>query len=694
METIKVALTGNPNSGKTTLFNNLTGTHQHVGNYPGVTVEKKEGLIVHQGHQIRFIDLPGTYSLSAYSEDEVVARGVIINEKPDIIVNVVDSSNLERNLYFVTQLMELERPIILAMNMADIVDGEGEIINYLLLAKMLGVKIIPTIGNKNKGTQKILDAIIEIKEKKKENIPVMTDYGNEIQEEITKIQDIAKKDDTLNKKYPSRWLAIKLLEDDENITHLVEDSTQKAPLLQQKENSRRHLKNHFGDEPEVIIADRRYGFVSGVCNQVLERVKENKFSVTDKIDKVVLNRVLGLPIFALVMYGIFKFTFTCSEPVVAWFETLFEWLGSTVSSSLSEGLLQSFVVDGLIGGLGSVLGFFPLIMFMFLAIAFFEDTGYMARAVFIMDRIMTKFGLHGKSFLPLMLATNGCAVPAIMATRTIENKRDRIVTMLVTPFMICGAKLPILALFIAAFFAVENAANFMFLMYVITIVVAFGSSFLLGKTIFKEKPSYLVMELPPYRIPTIKGLLLKMWERGWLYLKKAGTIILLVSVIMWIGFTFPQIDQNDNNLATLNEEEASTFQLEHSYAGRLGHFIEPLIKPIGQDWRSGGIALLAGIAAKEVVVSTFGTIYSMDEVDVEESTPLREAMQKDPAWNPLKALSFLLFSLIYIPCFVSVAVFYRESGNSLKWTSFLVVGTTLLAWLVSFVTYQIGVLLT
>ena len=693
MKKIKIALTGNPNSGKTTLFNNLTGTRQHVGNYPGVTVEKKEGIITYQEYQIRVIDLPGTYSLSAYSEDEVVARDVIINEKPDIIVNVVDSTNLERNLYFVTQLMELGRPIILAMNMADIVDKQGGIINYLLLSKILGVKIVPTVGNKNKGTQKILDTIIELKEKQNQDIPVMIDYGNEIQDEITKIENIIKKDSELNEKYPSRWLAVKLLENDKQVNYLIKESSQVNTLSVQKEHSRHHLKNHFGEEPEVMIADHRYGFVSGVCSQVLETPKGNKFSITDKIDKIVLNRILGLPIFALVMYGIFKFTFTYSEPVVGWFEQIFKWLGGIASSAIPEGLLQSFVVDGLIGGLGGVLGFFPLIMFMFFAIAFFEDTGYMARAVFIMDRIMTKFGLHGKSFLPLMLATNGCAVPAIMATRTIENKRDRMVTMLVTPFMICGAKVPIFALFIAAFFAAKNAANFMFLMYVLSIVIAFGSSLLLKKTVFKGEPSYLVMELPPYRIPTIKGLLLKMWERGWLYLKKAGTIVLLVSAIMWVGFTFPQIDQNNDNLGILSAEEIGALQIENSYAGKLGHLIEPVVKPIGQDWR-GGIALLSGIAAKEVVISTFGTIYSMGEVDIDEPVSLKEALQNDPVWNPLKAFSFMLFCLIYIPCFVTVAVFYRESGNSLKWTSVLVFGTTLLAWLVSFITYQVGGLIT
>ncbi len=692
MNNITIALTGNPNSGKTTVFNNLTGSHQHIGNYPGVTVESKEGTITFQGYHIRIIDLPGTYSLSAYSEDEIVARDVILNENPDMIVNVVDSSNLERNLYFVTQLMELQKPVILAMNMTDIVEQQGKLIDYNLLSKKIGVKIVPTIGSKNKGTEKLLEMVVKLKEDQHEHIPVAVDYGNEIQDEILKISDIIKEDAVLSEKLPARWLAIKLLENDQHAIENLKNSPLADKLLNQTEKSRNHLKNHFGEDPEVIIADRRYGFVSGVCNQVLVQQREDKYSLTDKIDRIMLNRFWGLPIFALAMYTIFKFTFTVSEPVVGWFETLFGWLEGITAAALPEGLLQSFLVDGLIGGVGGVLGFFPLIMFMFFAIAFYEDTGYMARAVFIMDRVMTRFGLHGKSFLPLMLATNGCAVPAIMASRTIENKRDRLITMLVTPFMICGAKLPIFALFIGAFFATHNAANLMFLLYLLSIVIAFTASLFLKKVVFKGQPSYLVMELPPYRIPTIKGLLLKMWERGWLYLKKAGTIVLFISVVIWLGFTFPQVNQSSDSITGLSENEIATIQMENSYAGRLGRFIEPLVKPIGQDWR-GGIALLAGVAAKEVVVSTFGTLYSIGEVDVEETTSLRASMQNDPAWNPLKAFSFMLFSLIYIPCFVTVAVFYRESGSSLKWTSVLLIGSTLLAWISSLLVYQVGNLL-
>ena len=471
-----------------------------------------------------------------------------------------------------------------------------------------------------------------------------------------------------------------------SVLDIVGKSSIAQEAIAQNENGRRHLQMHFGDIPETIIADRRYGFISGACTEALKPSIEQRHDLSDKIDKVILNRILGIPIFALVMYAIFKVTFIFSEPMVGWFEKFFEGLSGIATTYIPEGLFQSFVVDGLIGGVGGVLGFFPLVLFMFFAIAFFEDTGYMARAAFVMDKLMSKFGLHGKSFLPMMISTNGCAVPGIMATRTLESKKDRLITMMVTPFMICGAKLPIFALFIGAFFPTKYGANIMFSMYVLSVIIAFGSAWALKKLVFKGETAYFVMELPPYRIPTIKGLLLKMWERGWMYIRKAGTIVILISIIIWAGFTFPQYSPKEENVS---EEEIAAVQLEQSYAGRFGHFVEPVVKPIGLDWRSG-IAFMAGIAAKEVVVSTFGTIYSLGEVDPEETDSLRESMQKDPSWDPLKALAFLMFSLIYLPCFVAMAVFYRDSGSQLKWTLFLIFWTTVMAWLASFAVYQGG----
>jgi len=685
---LTVALAGNPNAGKSTVFNNITGVHQHVSNYPGVTVEKKEGVTNFMGYSLNIVDLPGTYSLSARSEDEVVARNFIIQKKPDIIVHVIDSSNLERNLYLATQLMELEVPLILAMNMSDMAEKNGIVIDYNELSQLLGKPIVPMIGSKNKGTKELLETIVKVAEGiiKTENIKV--DYGQEVHEQILFLEEILKKDVELVNKYKVRWLAVKMLENDASVLDIVRQSSIGDEAIVQNEKGRHHLRLHFGDAPEIIVADRRYGFISGACTEAMQPSVELRHDMSDAIDRVMLSNGFGLPIFALVMYIIFKFTFTFSAPVVKWLEYIFDWLAVFASSVIPEGLFQSFVVDGIIGGVGGVLGFFPLVLFMFFAIAFFEDSGYMSRAAFVMDKVMSKFGLHGKSFLPMMISTNGCAVPGLMASRILESKKDRLITMMVTPFMICGAKLPILALFVGAFFSPEHGAGVMFLMYFLSVAIAFGSAWILKKFVFKGEAAHFVMELPPYRLPTFKGLLLKMWERGWLYVKKAGTIILLISIIMWAGFTFPKIDSQKG----LSEYDVAKIQLEKSYVGKLGHLVEPIVRPLGMDWRAG-VALVAGTAAKEVVVSTLGTIYSLGDVDPEKATSLKEAMQRDPQWNPLKAIAFLIFSLIYLPCLATVAVFYREAGSSIKWTLFLVFGTTGMAWIASFLVYQGGMLL-
>ena len=687
-KSIKVALAGNPNSGKSTIFNNLTGSRQHVGNYPGVTVEKKEGKTIYKGYEIIFIDLPGTYSLSAYSEDEVVARDFIVNGNPDIVVHIVDTSNLERNLYLYTQLIEFDISIVLAMNMSDIVEKRNQKIDYTKLSALLGNPIVRTVGNKNQGMDELLETVLKLYKGEIKTETRRIDYGEEIQLEREKISTLLVDNKIFLNGYPQKWIVIKLLENDPSAIEIAKKLPAGKVILEQLDRSQYHLKQHFDDDPEVLFADRRYGFISGVCTQAVVTTAEERHDISDKIDLIILNRFLGLPIFALVMYAIFKFTFTFSEPVVGWFESFFEMLSEGASAVIPEGLTRSFIVDGIIGGVGGVLGFFPLVLFMFFAIAFFEDSGYMARAAFVMDRIMHKFGLHGKSFLPMMISTNGCAVPGIMASRTLDNKKDRLITMMVTPFMICGAKLPIFALFIGAFFAAESGANIMFLMYVLSVLLAFGSAWVLKKFVFKGDTAHFVMELPPYRIPTLKGLLLKMWERGWLYVKKAGTIILLISIIIWAGFTFPRFDPGEG----LSEESAAATQMEQSFTGKIGKVIEPLVKPIGMDWR-GGVALLAGIAAKEVVVSTLGTIYSLGKVDTEEAEPLKEALRKDESWNPLKAMAFLMFSLIYLPCFVAMVTFYRESGSSIKWTTFLIVWTTVMAWGAAFIVYQGGILL-
>lgn len=687
---ILVALAGNPNSGKSTIFNNLTGSNQHVGNYPGVTVEKKEGKLKFKGYEITVVDLPGTYSLSAKSEDELVAKNFILNEKPDIIINILDASNLERNLYLYTQLAELETPIILSMNMTDIVKDKGLEIDYSNLSKLLGVPVVECIGNKKFGMDNLLNTIIDLYEKKIEIKQTNIHYGEDIEKEFKKIHDLLIKNEYKIKNYSINWIILGLFEGDVEIIDLIKniDNKNQSDIFEKLNKSIAHLKNHFGEDIDVIIADKRYGFVNGVYKQSVKKIENNKIDISDKIDRIVLNRFLGLPIFALVMYMIFKFTFAFSTPIVGIFESVFEWLSNIFTSIIPEGLLQSFIVDGLIGGVGGILGFFPLVLFMFFAIAFFEDSGYMARAAFVMDRIMHKFGLHGKAFLPMMLSTNGCAVPGLMATRTLDNKNDRLITMMVTPFMICGAKLPIFALFIGAFFAPKYGANIMFIMYALSITIAFLSAWILKKFVLKGENSFFVMELPPYHIPTLKGILLKMWERGFSYIKKATGILLLISIVMWFGLTFPKVAKTN----IINEETFATQKLEKSFIGKLGNFIEPVIKPIGFGWKEG-VALIAGIAAKEVVVSTLGTLYSLGDVDPENAQPLKDALQKDKNWNPLKAIVFLIFCLIYLPCFVAMSVFYKESGSSIKWTSFLIFWTTIMAWGASFIVYRIGLFL-
>ncbi|MFA7115043.1 MAG: ferrous iron transport protein B, partial [Candidatus Omnitrophota bacterium] len=579
---LTVALAGNPNSGKSTIFNNLTGARQHVGNYPGVTVEKKEGLAVYKNYEITFVDLPGAYSLSAYSEDELVARNFIIREKPDVVVDIVDASNIERNLYFFTQLMELGVPTVLVMNMSDIVEKKGHTIDYDELSKLMGTPIVPTVGNKNKGIDKLLETIVGVYNGQIKYERVKIDYGAEIDEQLELLKTLLDNTGSVMDKVPADWVAIKLFENDISVSDAIAELPAGKDIIEQVEKGRKHLRQHFADDMEVLIADRRYGFISGACTQAVRQTVEVRHDVSDMIDKIILSRFLGLPIFALVMYGIFKFTFAFSGPAIGLFELFFDKLSGFIVSVMPESLMRSFIIDAVIGGVGGVLGFVPLVLFMFFAIAFFEDSGYMARAAFVMDKIMGKFGLHGKSFLPMMISTNGCAVPGILATRTLDNKRDRLITMLVTPFMICGAKLPIFALFIGAFFTDTDGPNVMFFMYFISIVIALVSAWVLDKFVVKGERTHLVMELPPYRMPTLQGLFLKMWERGWLYVKKAGTIILLISIIVWAGFTFPQPDKNK-----ITGNDIKRIQIEQSFVGRMGQAIEPVMKPIGLDWRAG-----------------------------------------------------------------------------------------------------------
>ncbi|MDR2666323.1 MAG: ferrous iron transport protein B [Endomicrobium sp.] len=689
MSTLKkdiiVALVGNPNSGKSTIFNSLTESNQSVGNYPGVTVEKKEGLKNHRGYNIKFIDLPGTYSLSAYSDDEIVARDFLINGKPDIVINVIDASNIERNLYLFTQIVELDIPIMIVLNMIDILKLQGKTIDKEVMSNLLGVPVFIALVNKE--IVGILDCVVDVmeEEKLKKQITAKVDYGENIKEEIDKLKKLILKDSQLLK-FPKSWLSIKLLDNDPLALELVYKADKKNIILSQCGRSRSHIKGHFGREAETEIADRRYGFANSVVKTVVKKIGREKVDVTGIIDNFVLNKYLGIPIFVIIMYIIFKFAFVFSEPIVNIFEMFFKRLANIVGSVVSEESIRSLIVDGIIGGAGGILGFFPLILFMFLAIAFFEDSGYMARAAFVMDKVMSRFGLHGKSFLPLMISTNGCAVPGILAARTLDSRRDRLITMFVVPFMICGAKLPVFVLITGAFFSSKSLANIMSFVYILSFFIAFIVAKLLSITLLKDEPAHFVMELPPYHMPQIKGLLLKMWERSWLYLRKAWTLIMLISVLIWVVFAYPKAHVNEN----LTKSERVVVQLKYSLVGRMGKILEPLFKPIGMD-ANRAVALIAGLAAKEVIVGTLGTIYSIEKYDSSKS--LREKIACDKDWSPLKGLTFLIFCLIYTPCAACVAVFFKESGSSYKWLILIIIGNAVFAWVVSFIVFQVGMLL-
>ena len=697
---IRIALAGNPNSGKTTVFNAITGARQHVGNYPGVTVEHKEGHRKIDGYELTVVDLPGTYSLTAHSQDELVARHFIVEQRPDVVIAVVDASNLERNLYLATQILELRAPLVLAFNMSDRAESLGYRFDYEKLSTLLGAPIVATVGHKGERIDELLHACVNVATSAPAGHDGVVHYGREVEAEMEKLGALLEDESALDA-YPTRWLAVKLLEDDEEVRQKVQESTGKAAaILAQADKSIQHLRGIYDDLPAVVMAEARYGFISGACQEAVESTVEGRHDASDLIDKVVTNRLLGIPIFLALMWAVFQLTYKLGEPPMGWIESFFEWSGGVAGSVLPEGLLQSLMVDGIIAGVGGVLVFLPNILLLFLAIAVLEDTGYMARAAFIMDRIMHKIGLHGKSFIPLLIGF-GCSIPAVMATRTLENRRDRIVTILVAPLMSCGARLPVYILLAGAFFGARAAGNVIFSLYMLGIVMAIIMAKVFRKFLLPGPSTPFVMELPPYRVPTLKGVVIHMWERGGLYVKKAGTIILAVSVVIWALSTFPRrMDLRADYEARIAaaatedaagalEEEFAAVQLERSYAGGIGHAIAPLLKPIGLgDWKIG-TALFAGFGAKEVVVSTMGTLYSLGETD-EESEALRGALKQDI--NQLRAYTFMVFVLLYVPCMAAVAVIKRET-NSWGWAGFTVLYTTALAWVVSLVVYQGGLLL-
>ena len=728
-----VALAGNPNSGKTTLFNELTGSRQHVGNYPGVTVEKKEGTYVREGFRLHIVDLPGTYSLTAYSLEEVVARDFLVNKKPEVVINIVDASNLERNLYLAIQFLEMGIPICIALNMIDVAKKRGIKVDAKKLTSLLGVPVIPTVARTGKGKKELMHSAARIMHADNELAPLKISYGTDIDQALSKMEAEIKAGNFLTDTYQARWIALKYMENDEQILSKGKKANPElASRLEEVVRSvSRHLLSTLDTYPEAMIADQRYGYIKSILKRgvIHHKYDQNRLYSSDRIDKVITNRFLGPLIMLAVIAGLYHFTFTYSEMPVGWLERFFGWLGSTLSAVLPEGLLKSLIVSGIIDGVGGVLGFVPLIMFMFFGIAILEDSGYLARVAFMLDRVFRIFGLHGSSVMAFIVSggiAGGCAVPGVMATRTLKSPRERLATLLTVPFMNCGAKLPVFALLIATFFAKYEAA----IMFLITIG-AWAGALLVAKllriTVIKGASTPFVMELPPYRMPTFKGLAIHTWERTWQYIKKAGTIILGLSIVLWAMMTFPglpdskvrefeKLSQAEINrmpamvaqeLETAGESSELSDQaqllrerlqridaaeaeagLKNSIAGRIGGALEGVSRWAGFDWRTN-IALVGGFAAKEVVVSTLGTAYSLGEVDTEETGSLSETLAKDPNWSPLTAIGLIVFTMFYSPCFVSVICISRESG-SWKWGVFAMAFNTALAFGLAVLIFQIG----
>ncbi len=667
---IVVALAGNPNSGKTTVFNELTGSRQHVGNWPGVTVERKEGVAERNGRRFRIVDLPGIYSLSAYSPEEVIARNFLIDKRVDVIVNVVDASNLERNLYLTTQLLELGIGTVVALNMVDMAAKMGQEIDVETFAELLGARVVPAVAHKGAGIGEILDKAIEVAECADCEAPRSARHSAEIESEIAKLQErLAVTSDC---GVPARWLLIKALEgDQEAARRLVRCADEGAETLAEIERTKTHLERVFGDDLEAVIADGRYGFIGGLLREVVKRSHtEDRLSMSDKIDNVLLNRALGIPIFLVLMWLTFKLTFDAGSFFVNWIDDGIVHLSAWAASVLPAGPISSLIVNGVIAGVGGVIVFLPNIVIIFVIISFLEDSGYMARAAFLMDKSMHTLGLHGKSFIPMLMGF-GCNVPAVMATRTLESREDRLLTILINPLMSCTARLPIYVLFAGVFFS-QNGAWVIFSIYSLGILLAVGSGKLFRRVLFPKAVSPFVMELPPYRMPTVKGTAIHVWERSSLFLTKAGTVILAASVVIWALGSLPW---------------GTEFGSEKSLVGYVGRALGPIVAPLGMDWRAA-VALFFGIAAKEIVVSTLGVLYGFGHA-AEGEKGLQAAIGK--SFTALTGLTFMVISLIYVPCIATIAAIKRET-NSWKWTALAAGYSLVLAYVVGFVVYRVGLL--
>ncbi|MBN2697554.1 MAG: ferrous iron transport protein B [Bacteroidales bacterium] len=711
-QVINIALVGNPNSGKTTLFNRLSRSREHVGNYPGVTVGSKLARFHHRGYTFNITDLPGTYSLSDYSEEELVVRDHIMKNRADIVVNVIDASNLERNLYLTSQLIDMDITVVVALNMYDDLLTKGDQLDIDQLSRLLGVRIVPTIGTRGKGVPRLLNHIIRVYEGKDPAIRhIKINYGHELEQSITAIEDSIRQISGLTDRFSPRFVAIKMLEKDQKCRRLISGVSDSNAIREQAGEEITKLENLYREDTETQFADARYGFIEGALRETLKRSGQDPgLTRSQRIDRLLTHKYLGFPVFLAFLYIMFQATFSLGKYPMQWIESGVALLGQFVEGLLPQGILADLLIDGIIGGVGGVIVFLPNILILFLFISIMEDTGYMARTAFIMDRVMHLFGLHGKSFIPLIMGF-GCNVPAIMATRVLENRNDRLLTMLIIPFMSCSARLPVYILIAGALFP-SHAGNVIFGLYMVGIAVSLLMAILFKNTLFRNKEAPFVMELPVYRRPGVRLVLRHMWFKGGEYLKKMGGVILIASIVIWALGYFPREMKLDKDYAVLVAEAGSAEEIERveammeaerqeqSYIGRIGQFIEPVIRPLGFDWKMG-VSLVSGFAAKEVVVSTMGVLYQVDD-GYGSGAPLQQKLQQQvytsgpragqKVYTPLSGLSFLLFVLLYFPCIAVVTAVGREAG-SWKWSAFVIFYTTALAWLASFLFYQGGSLL-
>lgn len=683
--TINIALIGNPNCGKTSLFNFVSGAHERVGNYSGVTVDAKEGHAEFNGYNFNIVDLPGTYSLSAYSPEELYVRKQIVEKTPDVIINVIDASNIERNLYLTTQLVDMNLKIVGALNMFDEFESRGDKLDYDKLGELFGMPFVPTVFKTGRGIDELFQTIINVYEGVSEPGKnyvrhIHLNHGKYIEQAIDKVKKEIQKNDQIRYKYSTRFLAIKLLEKDSKIESQIKTLPNGNDIIKIRDKAAEQILEETREDSETAIMNAKYGIIHGAMQEAgsEEGKQTDTYQVTHAIDAVITNRYIGFPLFFIFLYLMFEITFTLGQYPMDWIESGVNALSELMRSIMPEGPLKDMVVDGAIAGVGAVIVFLPQILILYFIISFMEDSGYMARAAFIMDKVMHKMGLHGKSFIPLIMGF-GCNVPAVMATRTIESRRSRLITILELPLMSCSARLPIYIMIIGTFFAVKYQSLVMISLYVTGVILAVIMSRIFSKWLIKGDDTPFVMELPPYRFPTGKAILRHTWEKGKQYLKKMGGIILVASLIVWALGYFPH---NKN----LNNRE----QKEQSYIGLIGKTIEPVFKAQGFNWKLD-VSLVAGIGAKEIVASTMGVLYSNDNEassDAEKYQILHEKMQADGI-TPLIAFSYLLFVLIYFPCIATVAAIKSETG-SWKWTMFSILYTTLLAWCVSALCYQVG----